>query len=147
MRSKLREGELRVGRFAVTDEMERVIGEVDHPAAVRPFDPRLLHVPLGRNRPIQHLGSGRDLADFEGNPKSQRFQRLPYTISRDTSANRKELAGQAVEILAHPVGPAIGAHYRTHTSGIGSTKRPPHSRIPSCWSTISSLRFQGRIRT
>src|SRR5712671_2886989 len=36
---------------------------------------------------------------------------------------------------------------RILTSGIGTTKRPPHDRTALICSTISSIRFQGRIRT
>ena len=37
--------------------------------------------------------------------------------------------------------------YRTLTSGIGTTNLPPHSRMYAIWLVISSLRFQGNMKT
>jgi hypothetical protein len=36
---------------------------------------------------------------------------------------------------------------KTCTFGIGTTKRPPHSRIAAICAATSSFRFQGRMRT
>ncbi len=51
--------------------------------------------------------------------------------------------------LSHPQ-PLAAAEdddlHSTSTSGIGTTKRAPHSRAWSSWATISSFRFHGRIR-
>src|SRR5262249_32697683 len=38
-------------------------------------------------------------------------------------------------------------HARTFTSGMATTKRPPQERTSAICSMISSLRFQGRMRT
>ena len=38
-------------------------------------------------------------------------------------------------------------HGDTVTSGIGTTNRPPHSRMPAICVVISCFRFHGRMRT
>ena len=43
--------------------------------------------------------------------------------------------------------PARRARQNTSTSGIGTTKRPPQSRMKAICAAISSRRFQGRIST
>ena len=54
-----------------------------------------------------------------------------------------------LDIDDHGVGKLGGreAHQNTVSSGIGTTKRPPHSRTADICCVISSRRFHGRMNT
>ena len=46
---------------AVAEDVQWRVGEIEHSLAVRRLDPRLPHVPLPRDRPVEDRGSGRHL--------------------------------------------------------------------------------------
>src|SRR5215467_2332151 len=48
------------------------------------------NIPFSRDIPVEHLCTGRYFGDLQRNPALNACQRLPYSIPRDTSANRIE---------------------------------------------------------
>ena len=91
---------------------------------------------------MAHLWSGR----FAGDPDAERLYQAPRrTVLAEYVATLDRL--RLDEEAAFDLEFAKPHQSNISNSGMGSTKRPPHSPICAICATISRFRFHGRIRT
>ena len=91
-------------RGAVVDQMQVVVGNVHHLAAVRPLDPRGPHHPFLRHLPVEDLRAGGDFGDRERNVMSNGGQRVAHALPGDAAQHRVELGAEGVHGGALPRG-------------------------------------------
>ncbi len=155
--AKLGEGHRGTDRDAVPEYVQVRAAEVDDALAGCVRDPCIADVPLTRQHPVEHLGTARDLCDLERYLPPEDRERLADAVSGKAPADRVELAHEAVQLGAERVlvrqsAPVDSCHARasgyarTVVVGIGTTNRQPNVRTCAICSTISSFRFQGRIK-
>jgi hypothetical protein len=86
-------------RLAAVDDVQRGVREVDHAPAVRAGDMRLADVPLVRDRPVEHLGAGRQLGARERDVLGDDVERRPHTVAGKAAAEREQTLHQPVRVL------------------------------------------------
>src|SRR6185436_4112134 len=97
---ELGQGELRVHRHAVVEEVEVQMPEVHHLLALRVFDPGLADIPLAGDGPVEDLRAGRDLVDCERDALPYLLQGLAHTVAGDAAADRIEVRDEAEHVFA-----------------------------------------------
>src|SRR5262249_3186977 len=89
-------------RDRIVQHMQHVFTKVDHPRARAVLDIGVRDVPLIWNGPVQHRRAGWNLAALQRKHARDMVECFAYPVTSDRPANWKDLAGEAVELLADP---------------------------------------------
>src|ERR1700730_4176325 len=91
------EGQGRLYRLGVADEVQVVRLEIDYPTAIRIDDGRILDIPLWRNLPIEHARAARHLVYDQRHAGADQRERLTHAGAGEPPAGGLQPRRKLVE--------------------------------------------------
>ena len=84
-----------VDGFAVAENVQRMVSQVDEPAALSVGDPSVADVPFGRHFPVEDLGTTRHLGHVERDDVRECTQGVPDAVSGEAAQEREQPLGES----------------------------------------------------